>query len=120
MDKLLKILCLIFAIFFFGSALVQYNDPDRSLWIFIYLIATAISISAYFGRFDKLLLLTVLATAVFGALELFPYGHFEGVALKHGMKTIEIELARESLGFAFIIVAAVMYLLMSFRQSKSA
>jgi transmembrane protein TMEM220 len=105
-----------FAFLFLCFTAVQYNDPDKSLWIFIYLMAFSVSLSAAYGSYNPGILLVMAAASLFGAFEMFPYGHFEGVALKHGMKTIEIELARESFGFAIIAISSLYYLFLALKK----
>lgn len=120
MDKALRYLSLVFSIVFIAFTLVQYDDPDRSVWIFIYVVAAAVSLSAFANKFDRFVILAIIITSLFGAFDLFPVGRFEGVALNHGMKTIEIELARESFGMALIFAASVLCLVLSYRKSASA
>ena len=116
MSTLIKIVSLAFSVGFIFFAVVQYNDQDPFLWIGIYLIATILSIMSFLGRYNKPVLGLVVVASLIGTLVLFPYGHFEGVALKDGMKTIEIELARESLGLAIVTLAGVLYLFFSTKK----
>lgn len=105
-------LSLVFAITFVGFAAVQYNDEDGMIlvWILAYLVPAYVSFSAFRGKFNKELLVVVLLAALAGAINFFPYGHFEGVALKEGMKTPFIESARESLGLAIVAAVASIHL----------
>ena len=116
MRSFFKILSLAFTLLFLGFAAVQYNDPDWAVWMYAYLLAAYISFSAFTNRFNKGLIVAVWIAALLGAVSFFPYGHFEGVELKQGMKTIEIELARESLGLGIVFVAMTMHLLQCFRS----
>lgn len=113
MQTLFKILSLAFALLFIAFAAVQYNDPDWIIWIYAYLLPAYISFSAFRNRFNSGLIIAVCLAALFGSITFFPYGHFEGVALKHGMKTIEIELARESFGLGIVFVAMTVHLIQS-------
>jgi len=110
MQTFFKILSLAFVLLFLFFAAVQYNDPDWIVWIYAYLVPAYISFSAFRNSFNKGLIAAACLAALFGAITFFPYGHFEGVALKHGMKTIEIELARESLGLGIVFMAMLVHL----------
>ncbi len=110
MRTIFKFLSLAFALLFIVFAAVQYNDPDWLVWIYAYLLPAYISFSAFRNQFNTGLIASVCLAALFGTITFFPYGHFEGVALKHGMKTIEIELARESLGLAIVFGAMILHL----------
>ena len=110
MNTAAKILSLVFTLMFLGFAAVQINDPDPLVWIWAYLVPAYISLSAFRDKFNKELILVVLIAALAGAITFFPYGHFEGVALKHGMKTLNIELARESLGLGIVALVSAFHL----------
>lgn len=112
-----KILPLAFTLLFLSFAAVQYNDPDWPVWIYAYLLPAYISFSAFRGRFNKELIAAAGIAALTGMFTFFPYGHYEGVALKEGMKTLEIELARESLGLGIVFIAMLIHLIQAFRQS---
>ena len=116
MKNITKVISLIFTLVFIYFTVVQYNDPDKSLWIYIYLVAAAVSVSSVLNKYNRAILFAIAISSIFGAFDLFPYGHFEGVALKDGMKTDFIELARESFGFGFIAVASLFYIAMSFKN----
>ena len=116
MNNISRYIALFFAFLFLCFTAVQYNDPDKSLWIFIYLIALSVSLSAAYGSYNPSILFFMSLASIFGAFDLFPYGHFQGVALKQGMKTVEIEMARESFGFAIIAIASLYYLYLSLKK----
>lgn len=118
MRTLFKILSLAFTLLFLVFAAVQYNDPDWIVWVYAYLLPAYISFSALRNRFNKGLIAAVCIAALLGAVTFFPYGHFEGVALKQGMKTIEIELARESLGLGIVFVAMIIHLIQAYVRSR--
>ena len=115
--KILKFLSLAFTLLFLGFATVQHNDPDWLVWTYAYLLPAYISFSAFRGKFNKGLIASVCIAALAGMFTFFPYGHFEGVALKDGMKTIEIELARESLGLGIVFTVMLMHLVQAYKQS---
>ncbi len=114
MQIVLKVVAIVFALLFVVFAGVQYNDPDSLVWIYAYLVPAYISIAAFRNKFNLELIWVVLLAALAGAVTFFPYGHYEGVALKEGMKTMEIETARESLGLAVVCAASVIYLLQAY------
>ena len=118
MGTMTRFLSLAFTLLFLFFAAVQYNDPDWLVWIYAYLLPAYISFSAFRNRFNKGLILAVSIAALFGAITFFPYGHFEGVALKHGMKTIEIELARESLGLGIVFIAMAINMIQAYTRLR--
>lgn len=110
MNAVTKILSLVFTLLFLAFAAVQYNDPDALLWVYAYLVPAFISFSAFRNQFNKTLIGVVFIGSVLGAIAFFPFGHWEGVALKDGMKTMNIEYARESLGLAVVALASAIHL----------
>jgi hypothetical protein len=92
--KFLKYTLSIIFIFFAG---VQYNDPDPIIWIPVYLVPIAL----VFYKKDKGLYFLIGCIYFLWAANQFP-PEWEGLTLNEvGMKTINIELGRESLGLAF-------------------
>jgi hypothetical protein len=114
MQDLLKYASLIFCLMLLSFAAVQYNDPDWPVWIYAYLVPAYISLCAFRNKFNRELIAVVALAALLGAVTFFPFGHYEGVALKDGMKTMEIELARESLGLAIVFVAMLTHLFQAY------
>ncbi|WP_303311052.1 transmembrane 220 family protein [Hymenobacter sp. BT730] len=116
----MRIFALILMILFVGFAAVQYNDPDPYLWIPIYLFPAIISGFIFSGRKVSPFIL------IFGALAflLFSYfqwpAHWEGVALKNGMKDINIEEGREALGLIICAGALLLYWVYLTRFKKEA
>ena len=94
---------------FIGFAVVQYNDPDPYIWIPIYLFPANASALVFMGRqINPLVLLLAAAAYLVGAFFQWP-AHWAGVALKNGMKTIDIEEGREALGLVICAVALLIY-----------
>lgn len=118
MNAVGKILPLVFTLLFIAFAAVQYNDPDALVWIYVYLVPAYISFSAFRNQFNKTLIWVALGGAVLGAITFFPFGHWEGVALQDGMKTMHIEYARESLGLAIVALSSAIHLAQSYFQRK--
>ncbi|AIZ63593.1 hypothetical protein PK28_07630 [Hymenobacter sp. DG25B] len=104
----MRVLAFLLVILFLGFAAVQYNDPDPYLWIPVYLFPAIVSALIFTGRRVSPWLLA-LGAGVFLVFSYFQWpAHWEGVALKNGMKDINIEEGREALGL--IICAAVLLL----------
>lgn len=101
-----KIISLIFGLLFLLFAAFQYNDPDPVVWVPIYGFAAVACFMAYAGM-GKLWfygLMAVLYTVA--AVYQWP-PRFEGFLFTEvGMRSLNIELAREAGGLA--ICAAVM------------
>jgi hypothetical protein len=110
----IRVFAIFMALVFVYFAVVQYNDPDPQIWIPIYLFPTIISVMIWRikdRRPPYLLLSVLLVAALFyfaGAIYQWP-AHWEGVALKNGMKTINIEEGRESLGLGVCFVTLFIY-----------
>ncbi|MVM37957.1 hypothetical protein GO730_10740 [Spirosoma sp. HMF3257] len=104
-----KTLSIIFGLLFILFAAVQYNDPDPEIWIPIYGLAAAACFMAY-ARVGQWWFFTVLAFIyVVAAIYQWP-PKFEGFLFSEvGMRSMNIEMAREAGGLA--MVAAVMVLL---------
>lgn len=108
-----RIFAILMALVFIYFAIVQYNDPDPYIWIPIYLFPAILSVLIASGK-DKrsFLLLTVILVGALlyfaGAIYQWPQ-HWEGVALKNGMKTINIEEGRESLGLGVTFITLFIY-----------
>jgi hypothetical protein len=107
---IMRIFAILMAVVFVVFAVLQYNDPDPYLWIPIYLYAALLSVLYYRGRVSKALLLVSAAVFLAGAIYMWP-SHWEGVELQNGMKTMNIEHGRESLGLVMVFVTLVVYAL---------
>jgi hypothetical protein len=103
---------IVMAVIFVVFAALQINDPDPYLWIPIYLYAALLSFLFYQGRVSHLLLWVSAAVYLAGAIYMWPE-HWQGVALQDGMKTMDIEHGRESLGLGMCFVTLVIYALAS-------
>lgn len=100
-----KALPLTFAGLFVLFAALQYNDPDPQVWVPIYGFATMACVMAY-ARIGKVWFFGLMALiyAVAAAYQWPPA--FEGFLLNEiGMKTVNIELARESGGLLICALA---------------
>jgi Transmembrane family 220, helix len=93
-----KTIALIFGIVFLLFAAVQYNDPDPQVWIPIYLAAVMACGMAWAGLGQWWFFGLMAAIYAVAAWYQWP-PHFEGFLLNQvGMKTLNIELAREAGG----------------------
>ncbi|MCY7358310.1 MAG: transmembrane 220 family protein [Rudanella sp.] len=104
---MLKPIAIAFALLFALFAGFQYNDPDPEIWIPIYGLATLASIMALFRVGRPWFYWVMAAMYVVAAVYQWP-PHFEGFLLDEmGMKTVNIELAREAGGLAICAAAMV-------------
>ncbi|QIP12494.1 hypothetical protein G8759_07580 [Spirosoma aureum] len=104
-----KILAIIFGLLFVLFAAFQYNDPDPEVWIPIYGLAAAACFMAYAGVARWWFLVIMALFYVIAAIYQWP-PVFEGFLFSEvGMRSMNIEMAREAGGLA--ICAAVMLLL---------
>lgn len=107
---IMRIFALLMAAVFVVFAVLQYNDPDPIIWIPIYLYVALLSVWYYRGGVPNALLLVSAALYLAGAVYMWP-AHWEGVQLQHGMKTVNIEHGRESLGLGMCALTLVLYAL---------
>jgi Ca2+/Na+ antiporter len=118
MNGLKKILGIVFGLLFIYAAAVQFNDPDSTLWIVLYALAAFASFLFAFGRLK--ILWPIILMLVYAGYAIYSWPEqFEGVALQDGMKTLNIELGRESLGMAISAVVMLIYVLMLRTGKKS-
>ena len=105
---LLRLFAIIMALVFLVFAGLQYNDPDPYIWIPIYLYLVLVSVLVMNRKANRMLLFISALAFLIGAIYLWP-AHWEGVALKNGMKTVNIEEGRESLGLGMGFVTLLIY-----------
>jgi hypothetical protein len=121
----MKIFNSIFLVLFVVSAVLQYNDPDPTLWILIYLFA---ALSCYFSirkinypllNLSAIVLLFIYAVFLFfdkdGVLTWLTEHQAENIAGSMKASTPWIEETREFFGLAIIIAV----LLVNFFDSKA-
>jgi Transmembrane family 220, helix len=100
-----KPLAIGFGILFVLFAILQYNDPDPEVWVPIYALA-ALACFMALTRFGKVWFYALLAVGYLVAAVLQWPPVFEGFVLNEmGMKTVNIELAREAGGLALCALA---------------
>ncbi|CCH00944.1 hypothetical protein FAES_2935 [Fibrella aestuarina BUZ 2] len=105
----MKYLALGFALLFVVFAAVQYNDPDPQVWVPIYgfaALACLLAVVGFGGRPVPSWFYWLMTVVYLGAaISQWPPA-FEGFLLNEvGMKTMNIELARESGGLAICALA---------------
>ncbi|WP_435356197.1 transmembrane 220 family protein [Emticicia sp. SJ17W-69] len=100
-----KVVLWFFIIVFLYFTGVQYNDPDPYVWIPTYLIPVFLCYYKLQGKGEKVMYFTVGLLFLMWAINQFPPA-WEGVLLNQlGMKTLNIELGRESLGLGCCTIA---------------
>ena len=105
---LLRLFAIVMALVFLVFAGLQYNDPDPYIWIPIYLYLVLLSVLVLNRSVSKVVLFVSALAFLIGSVYMWP-AHWEGVALKNGMKTVNIEEGRESLGLAMGCVTLLIY-----------
>lgn len=108
-----KTLAIIFGVLFILFAAVQYNDPDPEVWIPIYGIAALACFMAYAGLGKWWFFGILAAMFVVAAIYQWP-PVFEGFLFSEvGMRSMNIEMAREAGGLAICaVIMAILGLLM--------
>ena len=105
----MKIFKIFFGLIFILFAYFQYNDPDSAIWIITYLIAALACYMSLRNLWPSWVFYGLAAGYVIGAVLQWP-PQFEGVFWGEAqMRSLNIELARESLGL--IICAITMAIL---------
>ncbi len=73
-----RFVCLIFAALFLTAAAVQWNDPDPTRWIVLYVVTGALSVWAAFGTVNPLVALVVgLGALVWARFIVLPWNEEE-------------------------------------------
>lgn len=99
----------IWSLIFVVGALVQINDPDPLVWIGIYLVAAFLSGYVALGRYPMIPLGIVTVLSFIGSIYFFPPSVSEWIVQEWEqqdltMKTMDMEVARESLGLLLIAI----------------
>ncbi|WP_341225602.1 transmembrane 220 family protein [uncultured Arcticibacterium sp.] len=96
------------------SAIVQLNDPDPFTWIAAYLLVAFLGFRKIRGNTTDSYWAVAIIYLIWGINQFPP--EWEGVLLDQvGMKTLNIELGRESLG---LIICAAVLTIYSFIDKK--
>ena len=113
-----KILSLIFGLLFVLFAAFQYNDPDPEVWVPIYGFAAMACLMAYIGLARWWFLAAMAVIYVAAAVYQWPPA-FEGFLFSEiGMRSMNIEMAREAGGLGVCAAAMLMLAVLS-RQLQS-
>jgi hypothetical protein len=103
----MRIVSILMALVFLVGAAVQYNDPDPVPWMLVYVAAAALSFRAYRSAppwwSPALLGAGTLVWTVVVAMGLDP-AVVRQMFEEFGMRSLEIEEAREALGLLIITV----------------
>ncbi|RAJ94343.1 transmembrane family 220 protein [Larkinella arboricola] len=100
-----KGIAIFFGLLFILFAVFQYNDPDPQIWIPIYGVGAFASFMALGNAVRPWFFILAGLGYLVAAIYQWPPA-FEGFLLDEmGMKTINIELARESGGLAICAIA---------------
>ncbi|WP_025762246.1 transmembrane 220 family protein [Dyadobacter tibetensis] len=100
----MKILKIVLGIVFLIFSYFQTNDPDASIWIFIYSIAALACYMSLRDLWPSWVFYVLAAGYVVGAILQWP-PEFEGVFWgETQMRSLNIELARESLGLGICAI----------------
>ena len=108
-----RFIALLFGLLFVLFAGFQYNDPDPEVWIPIYGLAAAACFMAYVGMGRWWFFAAMTLIYVIAAIYQWPPA-FEGFLFSEvGMRSMNIELAREAGGLAICaVVMGVLAVLM--------
>ncbi len=105
----MKIFKIFFGLLFILFAYFQYNDPDSAIWIFTYFIAALACFMSFRELWPSWVFYAMAAGYMIASVLQWP-PEFEGVFWGESqMRSLNIELARESLGL--VICAVVMLIL---------
>ncbi|AKA33988.1 transmembrane 220 family protein [Flagellimonas lutaonensis] len=114
MNKIFKVLGVVFAALFIWAAVVQHNDPDSTRWYIIYGMAAFASL--LFASENLRFMWAVILFLFYAGFTIYSWPEkFEGVTIGEG-DIMNIERGREALGMA---ITALIMLLYAFRIKKS-
>ncbi|MER3376556.1 MAG: transmembrane 220 family protein [Allomuricauda sp.] len=108
METFFKIFAVVFALLFGYAIVVQFNDPDALKWILIYLVAAVASVLFLLKKLKSVIYFILMAFFLVLFVIYWPET-YEGVQLDHGMKTVNIEEGRESLGSLIAAIVMLVY-----------
>lgn len=108
METFFKIFAIVFTLLFGYAIVVQFNDPDALKWILIYGVAAVASVLFLLKKLKAIIYFVLTAFFLVLFVVYWPET-YEGVQLDHGMKTVNIEEGRESLGSLIAAVVLLVY-----------
>ncbi len=119
----MRYIALVFGLIFLLFTYWQFNDPDPVWWVTIYLVAAYASFLAFQGKYNlelfAVLAVLYLASAVNSWLQMTAWEGFVSEGTGLAMKSINQELARESVGIGICALAMVVFWVMGYLQRKS-
>ena len=105
------------AVLFVIAAYVQWNDPDATIWYFVYGIAALASLLFFMNKLSFIMAVLLAVLYIMGTIGLWP-DKWEGISIGSG--DIEnIERARESLGLFITGLVMLTYGLVKRAQKKN-
>ena len=116
MERVFKILSLLFAILFVWAAVLQWNDPDAYIWYIVYTIPAIASLFYLFGRLPQMAAFLLSLAYIVGTVLSWP-AKFEGFTIGEG-DIVNIEKGREAFGLLIIAIIMLVYAL-RIRYAKS-
>jgi hypothetical protein len=115
----MKYFAIFFGIVFLLFSYFQFNDPDSEVWIIIYAVAALACFMAIRQLWPWWVFAVLSVGYLVGAILQWP-PQFEGILFgEMEMRSLNIELARESLGLAVVAVVNGLLALMIRRQVLS-
>ena len=115
MNLAFKILGYLFSILFLVAAVLQYNDPDALMWIFIWGISAVVSLLFALKKAAYNLTAVIAILALIAGFYVYP-STFEGLGLENG-NLKNVERGREAYGL-FIIAATMLIYTLRIRYVK--
>lgn len=115
----MRYLAIVFALCFILSAFVQLNDPDPLTWIALYSVPAIASLIFLRKKLPSLVYFALAAVYLTIAILQWP-PEFEGFLFGEvkTMRSLNIELARESFGMGIVAVAMLVLGLSTRRTEK--
>lgn len=116
----MKLFNIILAIFFIAFAVLQYNDPDPYIWMFVYGVTALLCVNTAMGRNFRLGNISVIVFSIIWMVLLIPQlvewivGGLPPVDNGGTNKSAQTELLREFFGL-FITILTMLYHLRSSR-----
>lgn len=105
---MMKIASIFFGLLFLLFSYFQFNDPDPHIWIPIYSAAALACYMAFKGLWPSWVFYSLAAAYLIGAVIQWP-PEYEGILFGDlEMRSLNIELARESLGLSICALGMVL------------
>jgi hypothetical protein len=103
----MKPITILLGLVFLLFSYFQFNDPDPEIWISVYSFAALACYMAYKELWPSVVFYVLAVAYVIGGIYLWP-PEFEGIFFGNmEMKSLNIELARESLGLGICAISMV-------------